>query len=86
MLLLDFLDKNKIPYLKFSMKFKGKGKKDCGDGVVSGYQNFTYEEAMLWNTMRSKQKNKKAPENLALKIYHIFGGKWIKKIITPQTH
>tara|TARA_R110002153_G_C13307596_1_gene496141 strand:+ start:208 stop:2523 length:2316 start_codon:yes stop_codon:yes gene_type:complete len=64
MLLLDFLDKNKIPYLKFSMKFKGKGKKDCGDGVVAGYQNFTYEEAMLWNTMRSKQKNKKAPDTL----------------------
>ena len=63
----NFLDTQKIPYLLFKMKYKKNGKKDPSDGVIPNFQNISYDDAMKWNKLRSKWKDKPDTMNVILK-------------------
>ena len=65
--LQTFCDKNKIPYLFFKMRYKKNGKKDPIDGVIPNFQNISYEDAMKWNKLRMKKKEKPDTMNVILK-------------------
>ena len=66
--LKNFLDTQKIPYLLFKMKYKNNGKKkDPSDGVIANFQNISYEDAMKWNKLRLKKKEKPDTMNVVLK-------------------